>query len=468
MARRSFFSEFPNDKEQRMEHAIEIPRLSSLILKHDLDAPLKGLDTVAPENRPPVKVVFWTFRVMVGLGFLMLLLGVCSLLARATRKLYDWRWLHRFALVMGPAGFMAVIAGWMTTEVGRQPFTIYGLLRTADSVSPLAAPAVAASLIAFVLVYFAVFGMGSVVPAPAHVARAAAARARFAERAGARRGNHAGTRARRWWQDQGGASWMRARCSPTSGPRILAFAVFMYVVMDGFDLGIGILFPVFGVGRERDTAMNSIAPVWDGNETWLVLGGGGLMAAFPLAYAIVMSALYAPLIAMLLALVFRGVAFEFRWRDPAHRHIWDFAFTAGSFVAAFMQGIMLGALLQGISVAGPRLRRRLVGLAHAVQPADRRERGRRLLVVRRLLAQLEDRRRNAEPCAPAHAHPRAGHARRDRRGERGHAVPRRRIRRALVCDARACSSPRRCRSSSPSSRGASCAACAATTSWRRS
>ena len=97
---------------------------------------------------------------------------------------------------------------------------------------------------------------------------------------------------------------------------ILAFAVFMYVVMDGFDLGIGILFPVFGVGRERDTAMNSIAPVWDGNETWLVLGGGGLMAAFPLAYAIMMSALYAPLIAMLLALVFRGVAFEFRWRDP--------------------------------------------------------------------------------------------------------------------------------------------------------
>ena len=91
----------------------------------------------------------------------MLLLGACSLLARATRKLYDWRWLHRFALLMGPSGFIAVIAGWMTTEVGRQPFTIYGLLRTADSVSPLAAPAVATSLIAFVLVYFAVFGMGT-------------------------------------------------------------------------------------------------------------------------------------------------------------------------------------------------------------------------------------------------------------------------------------------------------------------
>jgi cytochrome d ubiquinol oxidase subunit I len=151
----------PNDKEQRMEHAIEIPRLSSLILKHNLDAPLAGLDTVAPENRPPVRVVFWTFRVMVGLGFLMLLLGACSLLARARGRLYDWRWLLRFALVMGPSGFVAVIAGWMTTEVGRQPFTIYNVLRTAESASPLAAPAVATSLIAFVIVYFVVFGMGT-------------------------------------------------------------------------------------------------------------------------------------------------------------------------------------------------------------------------------------------------------------------------------------------------------------------
>ncbi|HET9865367.1 MAG TPA: cytochrome d ubiquinol oxidase subunit II [Steroidobacteraceae bacterium] len=133
---------------------------------------------------------------------------------------------------------------------------------------------------------------------------------------------------------------------------ILAFAVFMYVVMDGFDLGIGVMFRAFPVGKERDTAMNSIAPVWDGNETWLVLGGGGLLAAFPLAYSIVMTALYAPLIAMLLALVFRGVAFEFRWRDPAHRGFWDVAFSGGSLVAALTQGIMLGALLQGVRVEG--------------------------------------------------------------------------------------------------------------------
>ncbi|HEY0626990.1 MAG TPA: cytochrome d ubiquinol oxidase subunit II [Allosphingosinicella sp.] len=133
---------------------------------------------------------------------------------------------------------------------------------------------------------------------------------------------------------------------------LIAFAVAAYVVMDGFDLGIGILFPGFRVGKERDQAMNAIAPVWDGNETWLVLGGGGLLAAFPLAYAIVLPALYAPLIAMLLGLVFRGVAFEFRWRDPAHRPAWDAAFCIGSVVATFAQGVTLGALLQGITVEG--------------------------------------------------------------------------------------------------------------------
>jgi len=133
---------------------------------------------------------------------------------------------------------------------------------------------------------------------------------------------------------------------------LIAVGIASYVVMDGFDLGIGILFPFFRVGRQRDTAMNSIAPVWDGNETWLVLGGGGLMAAFPLAYSIIFPALYAPLIAMLLGLVFRGVAFEFRWRDPRHRPVWDIAFCVGSVVAAIAQGITLGALLQGIHVEG--------------------------------------------------------------------------------------------------------------------
>ena len=133
---------------------------------------------------------------------------------------------------------------------------------------------------------------------------------------------------------------------------IIVFAIVMYVVMDGFDLGIGILFTKFRVGAERDTAMNAIAPVWDGNETWLVLGGGGLMAAFPLAYAIILPALYAPIIAMLLGLVFRGVAFEFRWRDANHRARWDAGFCLGSIIATFAQGVTLGALLQGIKIGG--------------------------------------------------------------------------------------------------------------------
>jgi cytochrome bd ubiquinol oxidase subunit II len=131
---------------------------------------------------------------------------------------------------------------------------------------------------------------------------------------------------------------------------IIGFAVFAYVVMDGFDLGIGILFPSFAVGDERDQAMNSIAPVWDGNETWLVMGGGGLLAAFPLAYAIILPATYPLIIAMLLGLVFRGVAFEFRWRDSRHRPLWDLAFSLGSGVAALAQGVTLGAILQGIHV----------------------------------------------------------------------------------------------------------------------
>jgi cytochrome d ubiquinol oxidase subunit I len=151
----------PNDEEQRMDHVIAVPKLSSLILKHDADAPLAGLDTIAPENRPPVEIVFWSFRIMVGLGLLMLALGAYALTAWLRGNFFDRPNLQRFALAMGPAGFVAVIAGWVTTEVGRQPFTVYGLLRTADSASPLDAPAVAASLIAFIIVYFTVFSVGT-------------------------------------------------------------------------------------------------------------------------------------------------------------------------------------------------------------------------------------------------------------------------------------------------------------------
>jgi cytochrome d ubiquinol oxidase subunit II len=133
---------------------------------------------------------------------------------------------------------------------------------------------------------------------------------------------------------------------------VIAFAAFAYVVLDGFDLGIGILFLGIPEDENRGMAMNSVAPVWDGNETWLVLGGGGLMAAFPLAYGILMPAIYTPVIAMLIGLIFRGVAFEFRWRTKRMRRAWDIAFCGGSTLAALAQGIALGAILQGVPVAG--------------------------------------------------------------------------------------------------------------------
>ena len=129
---------------------------------------------------------------------------------------------------------------------------------------------------------------------------------------------------------------------------IIAFGLMMYVIMDGFDLGIGILFPFVGEREDRDTMVNTVAPVWDGNETWLVLGGAALMAAFPLAYATILSALYIPLVAMLLGLIWRGVAFEFRFKaDEAHKPFWDRAFAGGSYLATFAQGVSLGAFLNG-------------------------------------------------------------------------------------------------------------------------
>lgn len=133
---------------------------------------------------------------------------------------------------------------------------------------------------------------------------------------------------------------------------LIALSVLIYVVLDGFDLGLGILFPLAKSHKERDLMMNSVAPVWDGNETWLVLGGGGLFAVFPLAYAVVMPALYMPIMLMLLALVFRGVSFEYRWRAQRTRWVWDLTFFGGSLVASLCQGIALGALVQGIKVEG--------------------------------------------------------------------------------------------------------------------
>ncbi len=132
---------------------------------------------------------------------------------------------------------------------------------------------------------------------------------------------------------------------------IILFGVMMYVVMDGFDLGIGLLYPFFPASHDRDVMMNTVAPIWDGNETWLVLGGAGLLAAFPIAYSVILSAFYLPLTLMLLGLIFRGVAFEFRFKaSELRQHWWDKAFIGGSFVATFFQGVVLGGFIDGIKV----------------------------------------------------------------------------------------------------------------------
>jgi cytochrome bd ubiquinol oxidase subunit II len=142
---------------------------------------------------------------------------------------------------------------------------------------------------------------------------------------------------------------------PSIWAAVILFSIMMYVIMDGFDLGIGILYPFVHSKADRDVMMNTIAPVWDGNETWLVLGGAGLLAAFPLAYAVVLNAFYLPLILMLLGLIFRGVAFECRFKaNDAERHGWDKAFICGSMLATFCQGAILGAFITGITVTDQR------------------------------------------------------------------------------------------------------------------
>ena len=151
----------PDDEAGVIRYAVKVPLLGSLILTRSLDTPIRGLDAFPEDERPPAALVFWTFRIMVAVGFAMLGVGLWSAVARWKGRLYDARWLHRATVLMGPSGFLAVLSGWITTEVGRQPYTVYGLLRTDESMAPLQADAVGASLIAFVVVYFLVFGSGT-------------------------------------------------------------------------------------------------------------------------------------------------------------------------------------------------------------------------------------------------------------------------------------------------------------------
>jgi cytochrome d ubiquinol oxidase subunit I len=151
----------PNASEERVDYAVSIPKLGSLILTHDPNGIVRGLKEWPKDKRPPVGIVFWSFRIMLVMGFAMLAIGAWSLFLRYKGRLYDSAWMHRAAILMGPSGFSALLAGWFTTEIGRQPYTVYGLLTTAASVSAIDAAAVGASLLTFIIVYFLVFGTGT-------------------------------------------------------------------------------------------------------------------------------------------------------------------------------------------------------------------------------------------------------------------------------------------------------------------
>jgi cytochrome d ubiquinol oxidase subunit I len=336
----------PDEKTESNLAAIEVPALGSLILTHKLDGEVKGLKDFPADQRPPVAIPFFAFRIMVGCAILMLGIVLLGGWLRWRGRLTDTPLFLLLCQCALPIGFIAVIAGWAVTEVGRQPWTVYGLLRTAASVSPSLSGDFAARL----------YG-GLSLHVPFRIVSDAAHRPR---RSGAsHRGgcDHRGRTA-------AGPGAGRRRCFGRKRTMsqvldfvpiwtlILGIAVFFHVLLDGFDLGVGILFGLAPNTAARNTIMNSIAPIWDGNETWLVLGGLGLLAAFPLAFAIIIPAVYFPILVMLLALVFRGVAFEFRFRDADHKTFWDHAFSYGSAVATFAQGLVLGSFIQGFQVSG--------------------------------------------------------------------------------------------------------------------
>ena len=308
--------------------------------------------------------------------------------------LFETRWYLRAMAQCWWIGFVAVIAGWVVTESGRQPWIVYGIMRTADATSPVPAASIAGTLALFVVVYGIVFWFGiyyiNRLIAQGPTARSAEEAGQFAQPPRTMPAAAlAGAQSMEWYL-------------PVIWAAVIGTAVAMYVILDGFDLGIGILFPFARSEGERDQMMRSVAPFWDGNETWLVLGGAGLFVAFPRAYAVIMPAFYLPVIVMLLALVFRGVAFEFRTVSHS-KTWWSVAFTGGSTLAAFRAGRDPGRADRGRSGARRRLCRRAVRLGDAVRAAVRAGAGRRLRLARRHLAGDEDRRAGRRARARASA-----------------------------------------------------------------
>ena len=338
---------WPDEKAEKNWFEISIPRGASLILRHDPNGLFPGLKSVPPQDRPPLLNVFFGFRIMVGIGLYMIAAALfgCFLWWRGT--LFETRWYLRIVSMTWWSGFVAVIAGWVVTESGRQPWLVARIVanRGCDFAGAGGKPARHACAVRALLRDRVLDG--HLLHQSAH--RTGTERPRARSIGGNAKSAVDGSRGRRARSHRTERVTAMEWYLPVIWAALIGTAVAMYVILDGFDLGIGILFPFARNEAQRDQMMRTIAPFWDGNETWLVLGGGGLWVAFPTAYAVIMPAMYLPVIVMLLGLIFRGVAFEFRLVSESKRW-WNCAFNIGSIVAAFSQGVILGGLIQGITV----------------------------------------------------------------------------------------------------------------------
>ena len=362
---------WPDEKNEVNRFAISIPRGSSLILTHDPNGLFPGLEERAAVGAPAGRCrcssrsASWSAS-----ASLMIATGLARSVPVVARQAVRRRaGTCRSCSTAGGSVSSRCCAAGSPPRSGASRGSPHGILRTADAISPVTAASVLVTLVLFVIVYGIVFTMGIyyinrlIVRGP---------QGKAIEPSHGRAGPAARRRERRRARSDAAGRLRWNGTSRSSGPALIGAAVALYVILDGFDLGIGILFPFAKEDKEQDQMINSIAPFWDGNETWLVLGGGGLWVAFPHAYAVVMPALYLPVIVMLLALVFRGVAFEFRTVADTSKKYWTFAFAGGSTLAAFCQGLILGGLIQGIKVRERRVRRRHVRFRHAVRAAVRR------------------------------------------------------------------------------------------------
>ena len=343
---------WPDMAAETNRFAIEIPHIASVYLTHSWNGEVQGLKAVPRNDWPYVPIVFFAFRIMVGIGMILLATAITGAVLRLRRRLFDTHWFQGLAMAVTPLGFVAVLAGWTTTEAGRQPWVIYGTLRTADAVAPVTVSSVSVSFAIFVVLYnvlllaFLWFAARLAIRGPAEMAEVnPSVRPGLDRSSPTIVGSGAVAAAPR--RTAGGAMTIDIHVLFAA---LVAFCVVVYVLADGFDLGVGILFLVAPRDQDRDLMMASIEPVWDGNETWLVMGGVLLLSTFPAGYYVLLPAFYLPVVFMLFALILRGVAFGFRLQTVRFRRLWDYAFAGGSAVAPLCQGFILGALIDGVAV----------------------------------------------------------------------------------------------------------------------